>query len=252
MRLSIFLVFLFFLAILILVFFMKCRHERLSSSKYWVNKNKDLHKNLLNFLDITIDRLETNGIETFIMAGALLGSLRNGNLIPWDDDIDIGIYHAKNDEQNLINKIKSIYKNIDDSFIEEDKSGFLPEIKIKNLKNPNVFIEIFFYSDFSPDTIQATRKMIRTIWPSHFFKTEEIKNLSTCLLGNKKYKCPSDSISVVKRWYGDDCIFTPKITHIHFANKFDVFTVGVFSLFGYHKIRERLVNRNTTLKTKFD
>ena len=33
----------------------------------------------------------TNGIQFFLLGGSLLGYAKNGDIIPWDEDIDLGI-----------------------------------------------------------------------------------------------------------------------------------------------------------------
>jgi lipopolysaccharide cholinephosphotransferase len=54
-------------------------------------KLKDLQAELLNLLKI-IDRVcRENDIEYWLEAGTLLGAVRHGGFIPWDDDIDISV-----------------------------------------------------------------------------------------------------------------------------------------------------------------
>ena len=74
------------------------------------NKNKDK-----NFID-TINLLNKNKISYWICNGTVLGLLRDKNLIPWDPDIDIGIW--KN-EVNLL-ELEKIFK----------KEGFFKKKKI--------------------------------------------------------------------------------------------------------------------------
>ena len=76
---------------------MKYRHCKLCSLEYWKNRNETLHNDLFDLLDDTMNRLKSNGIEAFISEGTLLGSIREKNIIAWDDDMDISIYHKKND-----------------------------------------------------------------------------------------------------------------------------------------------------------
>lgn len=52
-------------------------------------KTMDLARNTLMCI---IDLFELNNIPYFIDHGTLLGIVRDGDLLPWDDDIDISIY----------------------------------------------------------------------------------------------------------------------------------------------------------------
>ena len=39
--------------------------------------------------------LDTHNIELWLECGALLGAVRNGKIIPWQDDIDLGAWQEK-------------------------------------------------------------------------------------------------------------------------------------------------------------
>ena len=56
--------------------------------------NYDLRKLQLRLLDILtdIDRVcREHGLRYYLMYGSMLGAVRHGGFIPWDDDIDIGM-----------------------------------------------------------------------------------------------------------------------------------------------------------------
>ena len=55
-------------------------------------QNRNYHKKMKDMLLKTIDILNDNNIKYWLEAGTLLGVIRDGDLIPWDYDADIGIY----------------------------------------------------------------------------------------------------------------------------------------------------------------
>ena len=85
--------------IIILTMIFYIRYINVSNIKYQEKKqyesfelitNDDKIK-LVNLLEILIKYLDENNISYWIIGGTLLGSVRHGDIIPWDDDIDIGI-----------------------------------------------------------------------------------------------------------------------------------------------------------------
>ena len=55
--------------------------------------------------------LEKNNITYFLTGGTLLGCIRHGKRIPWDDDFDIFIYSKEMAKLLAINKQYNIVKN---------------------------------------------------------------------------------------------------------------------------------------------
>lgn len=91
---------------------------------------QDLHKVEIEILD-EIDRIcRKNSINYCLVGGTLLGAVRHGGFIPWDDDLDVAM--PRNDYEKFIDVCKN---ELSDDFylhsIETDKTYWLPFIKIR-------------------------------------------------------------------------------------------------------------------------
>ncbi len=52
--------------------------------------------------NLTIDILKKNNVDYWVCHGTLLGIIRDGQLLSWDNDIDIGILETKNNKEQII------------------------------------------------------------------------------------------------------------------------------------------------------
>ena len=81
------------------------RKIKLKQLKQISNKEK-IHKELsLRALSSIISVLNANGFQPFLVSGTLLGVIRDGDFIPYDNDLDIGLFGLENYEK--IRKIVS-------------------------------------------------------------------------------------------------------------------------------------------------
>lgn len=70
-----------------------------------VKRRKAASKYGVDTVTTVIDALETNGCEPFLTAGTLLGAIRDGRIMPYDDDIDIALRLEDNDEWDKVRSI---------------------------------------------------------------------------------------------------------------------------------------------------
>lgn len=84
---------------------------------------------------------EENRLDYFLIGGTLLGAVRHGGFIPWDDDIDVGMERSQ--YETFIDKWKSIYADQQSDYYlqckEIDKTTPLPFAKLR--KNGTCFVE---------------------------------------------------------------------------------------------------------------
>jgi hypothetical protein len=82
-----------FIFYLIIIFYRNIKYiyrKKVLDLKFWKNKYQDHHEELLVFISDVIPYLEKWNVRYWAHSGTLLGCVRHGGFIPWDDDIDFG------------------------------------------------------------------------------------------------------------------------------------------------------------------
>ena len=115
-------------------------------------ETEELKKLELDVLIAFRDYCEENGIRYFFTGGTLLGAVRHGGFIPWDDDIDV-VMPRKDYERFLAEYPKDgRYKVINRKFNKDfyapysklvDTKTEIIEQKIRSIKGMGAFIDIF-------------------------------------------------------------------------------------------------------------
>ena len=81
----------------------------MADRSFKIKKNRE---DTLNILRILVSVLNKYNIAYYLDFGTLLGAVREKELIPWDDDIDISLLNKNDYEKipNLVKEIKNKYK----------------------------------------------------------------------------------------------------------------------------------------------
>ena len=92
------------------------KHSDITKLKPATGALRDFQLKLLKYCNIQIVDFEKHGWKPFLCAGSLLGCVRHGGYIPWDDDFDVGM--MREDFDKCEEYIKNKYVNIDNSKLD--------------------------------------------------------------------------------------------------------------------------------------
>lgn len=166
---------------------------------------KSLHINLLEMLEFWIEFAKDNNIKYFAICGTLLGAIRNNGIIPFDDDIDLGILLI--DYFKIKRQIDKIFKN--KFYITRADVGF----RIFMADKSSGFIDIWVFDKYKNRIIYACpfKNDTPTYYASvyldrEYFYTNDITNIKYKMFEHLSIPVPSNSKRYLKRAYGQKCL----------------------------------------------
>lgn len=153
--------------------------------QYTANELNQLHAELYDILGETIRVCRKHNIPYFIIGGTAIGALYDQAILPWDDDIDIGMTR-----ENYNRFLEIAPGELDDSYflswIKTDPHTPYYFAKVK--KNNTLFVEEMFkevpmhtgiFIDIFPFDRIPDNKLLRKI------QYEAVKFLNCCLMGKE-------------------------------------------------------------------
>lgn len=153
----------------------------------------EIDKNeIINYLKILTDYLDELNITYWIIGGTLLGSVRHGDIVPWDDDADIGIFEKDLPKILELNKI-----------INQMGYEIVPHWKIYKFKKIGIqypFVDIFLYSD-NDNKYQMNDLELINKWPNEYYLHDELFPLKKYTFGNLYLSGPNYPIGYLNRMY---------------------------------------------------
>jgi hypothetical protein len=200
------------LALLVFVFTVMCavwERDALASA----NDQLDLEavNDLYEMMNNVHHVLEAHGIRYFIIGGTLIGAVRHGGLIPWDDDIDIGMLQT--DMDKLYSPVVREALRQCGMMLDSRDRRVCKKIYSTTKKFP--FIDIFEFRSGSGDTIEFACERARRLFPKETFSVAQLSELQTYAYGPLRLSGPSDGEAVLRHQFGDDVMTHYYKNHPH-------------------------------------
>tara|TARA_Y100000817_G_scaffold305593_1_gene289835 strand:- start:4126 stop:4833 length:708 start_codon:yes stop_codon:yes gene_type:complete len=162
-----------------------------------------IHMTLLNTLERLQRVLNRHNIKYWATFGTLLGSIREGKIISFDDDIDIGV--LKKDYFKIIND-KDVQKDIEiEGLYTYQRLNAIRVVLHKSNNdyvNNNIFIDIFPFDNKRNKYLQYSW-FHRFIEPNHYYHLDELFPLKKGKLNHLEIMIPNKPIQYLERGYGN-------------------------------------------------
>lgn len=157
--------------------------------------------------------LEKFGVTYWLEGGSLLGAARNGDIIPWDYDIDIGIYQRDVKECIWLNQINNSQQK---PLVDED--GFIWErategdfYRVQYSLTNRLHVDIFPF--YSRDGVMTKNTWFKTHKQDREFPETFLQPLNSIKFVNVLASAPNNIHEFLEYKFGKGVIENPKYPH---------------------------------------
>jgi hypothetical protein len=164
---------------------------------------------LYDLLKCTHAIFEHFGITYWLTGGSMIGYMRHGGIIPWDDDIDICCFWKDKErvfsqevldtfKLNNVNIVNDLTYNIENLMLSKIYRSTASSKANKSGKVPYPFIDIFYVKEHY-ETIRFLDGN-----DNHWIHPDELHPLKTINFGPVRANIPRDPVPQLDRGYGKD------------------------------------------------
>lgn len=150
--------------------------------------------NINKYLEIISNIFDKQNIKYWIISGTLLGSVRHGQMVPWDDDADIGVMESD------INKILGLNEYLKTIGYEIVSSWRI--YKFRKIGTEYPFIDLFCYIK-DKDKYVMNHIDLREEWPNEYYLEDELFPLKIYKFGNMHLYGPNYPLEYLDRMYSN-------------------------------------------------
>ena len=206
----------------------------------WTPEEK---KDIDIMLEIITNTLDKNNIKYWLIGGSLLGAVRHGDMIPWDDDADIGVFDYEIDKILQLNK----YFNELGYFIEKSWKIY----KFKKIGTEFPFVDIFSYVKKINKYIMNDKEL-NEMWPNEYYLEEELFPLKKYKYATLELYGPNYPLDYLDRMY-KNWRFVGKHTFDHKTSKTQNIVVDLKNPETKYKLKPYLyLSSESDIKKEYD
>jgi GR25 family glycosyltransferase involved in LPS biosynthesis len=148
--------------------------------------------------------LEANDIPFYAESGTALGAIRNKGIIPWDDDVDLGLL-VKDKKKFLA--LRSVFAKCGYSIVKAwfgYKLFFTKGKFIEGFNYSHPFLDFFFVTKKGKRWMLESKRA-RETWPKNYYRENEFQPFQKVPFGDFTIPVVQNVRKVLVRQYGKDC-----------------------------------------------
>ena len=175
----------------------KTTHDKptVSSDKMFVSEA--LVQELYQILKDTTELLDKHGIRYVIDGGTVLGAVRHGGLIPWDDDADLLV--LQEDESKIMGLVEEFFK----MGYTIKYTGTMYVVTYQGTNDTPPFIDIMIIKKNSiSNTYEYTNSVLRSTFSKEWYPAEYLFPRKSYDFGPLKLWGPNNAMWYLDHYYG--------------------------------------------------